>query len=409
MFGHKTKRTPSPAPAGVDAALLRSLAGIDASRAEDLIATTRLVSQPPGPVEASADDKVAYLVSGSLRFVTHAGATSTLAANQPTARFPLPGASRVARIEATTPTLLVWLPRSALTDRTAVPPEMPALDAHERKALDALHEHLQSPHFELPSLPDLAIRIGAAIDKANTTSEDIARLILLDPVLATRILSVVNSAAFGGVSQIANIQQATTRLGRSKVRSLVFSCLLKSIFRVPSGELQRRMEHIWQYSAQVAALSYVLGKATPGIDAERALLAGLIHDIGAVSIVGALGRFPALTRRDPVFDYVLASLQVDSALRIATHWHLAPELVAVVREAHDWFRIGTALADDTDIVIIARLHAAFGTPSARELPSLEKLPAFGKLANGDLTPQRSLVALERAAADVREVQTLIAA
>ena len=409
MFGNKAKPdTRSQQKRAVSAALLQRLVGPDPQSIGALTAIARLVDYPPGTIAVADHDEVAYLAAGALRFVTQSGAAVTLTSEQAAARYPLPCGHRIARIEAAKGSRLIWLPRTAMAQRQPTTPEPPKLTGSEESALTELRGYFDSPHYELPSLPDLAIKIGDAIDKNTTTSDDIARLIQLDPVLSTRMLSVVNSAAFGGVNRITSIQQATTRLGRSKVRSLVFSCLLKSIFRVSGGDLQRRMEAVWQHSVKVAALSYVLGKVTPGIDAEQTMLAGLVHDIGGVAVIGAISRFPQLAVREQVFEHVVASLRITAATRAITHWGLEQELGAVVRDAHFWQRTGTALADDTDIVIVARLHAAFGTPQAHALPRLDALPAFSKLANGDMTPRQSLAVLDRAAADVREVQALIA-
>jgi hypothetical protein len=55
------------------------------------------------------------------------------------------------------------------------------------------------------------------------------------------------------------------------------------------------------------------------------------------------------------------------------------------------------------------LHEAIGSPRQNNLPFIDSIPAFNKLANGELTPQRSLAALARAEADVREMQALIGA
>ncbi|MCB1800460.1 MAG: HDOD domain-containing protein [Gammaproteobacteria bacterium] len=408
MFGRNRKRNSGDSnPASAATEHLSSLVGIDQQKAALLAHAVRQRSYPRGVVTQVPQDEVGYLVAGALRIIDSDGNVHKLSADQPAAHYPLPCSGGMSQIEATVQSTLLWLPRVMLSDTTPTTPTPPKLSAPAAAALDDLRELLSSPRFELPSLPDLAIKIGAAIDRDNTTSEDIARLIQLDPVLSTRILSVVNSAAFSGVGRVGSIQQATTRLGRKKVRSLVFSCLLKSIFKIPSGELQRRMSEVWQHSAQVAALSYVLGGLTPGIDAEQALLAGLVHDIGSVAVMGGIARFPALIKDDATFDYVLASLRIDSATRVISHWGLEQELGAVVRECHNWTRIGSALIDNTDIVILARLHAAFGTRHARDLPPVDRLPAFQKLADGEMTPRHSLAVLERADADVRAVQDLI--
>jgi HD-like signal output (HDOD) protein len=270
-----------------------------------------------------------------------------------------------------------------------------------------LRDHFRRERAELPSLPDLALKIGRAIDDPNNANEDIARLIQLDPSLTARLISVVNSAAFGGFNKITSINQATARLGRTKVRSLVYSCLLKNIFKASSNLLKRRMETVWQHSVHVAALSFVRGRETSGIDSEQALLAGLVHDIGAVAAIGGISRFPVLAEREAVLDHVIETLRVEVGLQTLKHWGLHSEFADVVRDAENWHRIGWAIPQNADVVILAQLHAMVGSARRSMLPRIDAVPAFSKLARGELTPKHSLALLEEAEADVREVRALI--
>ena len=285
--------------------------------------------------------------------------------------------------------------------------ECPELTPEETEAYDQLRAYFHKGQCELPSLPDLALKIGKAIDDPNNANEDIARLIQLDPSLTARLISVVNSAAFGGFNKITSINQATARLGRTKVRSLVYSCLLKGIFRISSPALKKRMEALWQHSVHVAALSFVLGRETSGIDSEQALLAGLVHDIGAVAAIGGINRFPVLARREEVLDYTLDSLRTDVGLQTLRQWGLYSEFADVVRDAENWQRIGWAIPQNADVVILAQLHAMVGSTRGKRLPRIDTVPAFSKLARGELTPRHSLALLEEAEADVREVRSLI--
>jgi hypothetical protein len=79
----------------------------------------------------------------------------------------------------------------------------------------------------------------------------------------------------------------------------------------------------------------------------------------------------------------------------------------VARHADHWHRFGTAIPDYLDVVLLAQLHAFIGQGVRRDLPPIDQIPAFSKLALGKLTPQRSIGVLEHAAADVREIETLL--
>ena len=358
-------------------------------------------------------DKNLFLTGGSIQIRTHSRCDVLLKAGTPQARYPLPSRPNVSSLHAIEPCELLVIPRPGGTGRHHRTAERahahPELSADEAVAMQQLRAHFHETHCDLPSLPDLALKIGQAIDDPKNDNEHIARLIQLDPSLTARMLSVVNSAAFGGMSRITSISQATARLGRNKVRSLVYSCLLKGIFEVSSPAMKQRAEALWQHSVSVAALAFVLGRATPGIDAEQALLAGLIHDIGAVAIIGGVNQFPALTRRELVLDYIIASMRTELGLRTLRQWRLHSEFRDVIRDARNWRRVGSAIPENPDVVILAQLHAMIGTPEQSRLPRIDTVPAFSKLAHGELTPRHSLSLLEEAEADVREMRALIGA
>jgi hypothetical protein len=89
------------------------------------------------------------------------------------------------------------------------------------------------------------------------------------------------------------------------------------------------------------------------------------------------------------------------------YWRLEDAFQEVVSNASNWHRIGSAIPDNVDVMLLARLHALIGSPEQARLPRLDEVPAFAKLARGELTPRHSLAMLEAAEADVREVYSLI--
>jgi HD-like signal output (HDOD) protein len=414
MLSRWLKRSDTAQPVGSEElALLRPYAGLPQDLLESAASVVERKEVRPGLISDTlpADDAV-FLQHGKLQLQTKTGYLLHLEADTPLARFPLPHRSALLSLYASETSRFLIVPESVATaplDHHDHHLQRPRLFPDEADAIEQLRAYFRGDHCELPSLPDLALKIGKAIDDTKNDNEDIARLIQLDPALTARIISVVNSAAFGGVQKITSTQQATARLGRRKVRSLVYSCLLKSIFKVNSPGLKQRMEDLWQHSAYVAALSFVLGRQTPGIDPEQALLAGLVHDIGAVAVIGGINRYPVLARRPEVMNYAIDSMRLEAGSLTLREWDLEDTFREVVCNAANWQRIGSAIPDNVDVVLLARLHALIGSTEQSQLPRIDQIPAFAKLARGELTPRHSLLMLEEAEADVREVRSLISA
>lgn len=347
-----------------------------------------------------------FLLDGRMVISDADGIQHPLDAAMPAARFPLPtgegydyrfkSAASLARLQPDA--------RKHCYEDTLIQCEEGGV---EDQIYYDFYRTLQEGRCELPSMPDLAARIGLAIDDPNTGNEDIARIIQSDPALTARILSVVNSAAFGGMMQITDLNQAVARLGRQQIRSLVFSCIVKGLFRTDSKALQSRMHALWDHSCHVAAVSQALARHTPGLSPERAMLAGLVHDIGIIPILGEARNHPQLLSKLELLDQAIANLRGEVGALTLRQWKLEGDLSEIALHAEDWFRCSTALPTYVDVVQLAQLHAYIGMPRMQELPRIDEIPAFQKLMLGGLSPRRSLAILDEAEKEIQEVRTLL--
>ena len=109
-----------------------------------------------------------------------------------------------------------------------------------------------------------------------------------DPALATRVLTVANSAAYASISPCASVQQAIVRLGADTVRELLISLSVMSVFRDVLGWGR----HLRDHCAATGAVARLLGQAIPhGQPPGSVLLAGLMHDLGKLLLLQD-DRFP---------------------------------------------------------------------------------------------------------------------
>lgn len=374
---------------------------------------SKLVAVAAGPWSPERPREYMYFLrKGRLLVEDPQQARHEVSAVSAAAAFPLPTGERW-RIEATSPFELTQVPARYLELANAMHSsesgssiELLEDDASGEIYLD-FYQTLKNGKYELPSLPDLAVRIGKSIDDPNTLNSDIARLIQMDPSLAARVMSVVNSAAYRTGDPIRSLQQAVARLGRQQVRNLVFSCIIKGLFRSDSPVLKKRMQALWAHSCRVAAISFVLARVTPGLDPNRAMLAGLIHDIGAVPILQTARKHPDVSHNAALLDQIIDNLKSEIGPLTLIEWNFDEEMIALAREAEHWHRIGSAVPDYLDVVLLAQLHAFIGTPHQKNLPPIDQIPAFGKLALGQLTPRHSIGVLEHASRDIEEVESIL--
>jgi HD-like signal output (HDOD) protein len=209
----------------------------------------------------------------------------------------------------------------------------------------------------LPSLPDVAIRIGEAVNDDNADARKVASVIETDPAIALKMLKAANSARFGGVSQIATVTEAVARLGLQNTRFLVITFALRELFRTDSKALANRMSALWEHSRRIAAFTRVLGeKVEKRFNPHESLLAGLVHDIGGLAVIAYARDFPEVAGNPAALESSIAALRTQLGGMILSKWQVPPELVTAAKEAENWFRQTEGQADYADLVIVAQLH-----------------------------------------------------
>ena len=404
---------PAPSVTAETIAGLQPFARLQPQMLGTIAEHSRLVERPAGPWKPEADEGDArwYLLRGELAIERDGRLRYRLRAEDPAAAFPLPLAPGDAyRLHE--PGRLLQIPARYLNLVQAQRGEDDtAIQLHEDDDEAALYirfrEELAQGQFALPAMPDLAIRIGKALDDPHTVNEDIARLIQLDPALSARVMRVVNSAAFAGGVPAGTLHQAVSRLGRQQVRNLVFSCIIKDLFRTGSPVLRARLDALWEHSRRVAAISALLARFTPGLDADRGLLAGLVHDIGAIPLLHAARDMPELIAAPAVLDRLVTEMKGEIGRMTLRHWRFDDELAELAHQAEHWHRLGSCVPDYLDVVLVAQLHAEVGRGTGTRLPAIDAIPAFRKLALGRLTPRASIAVLEESAREIAEIEELL--
>lgn len=263
--------------------------------------------------------------------------------------------------------------------------------------------------LKLPTIPDVALKIRRAINDERANSAKISRVVQLDPAITARLVQISNSPLFRGRKKIESCPEALTRLGLRATQDIVTSLSLKSVFKARSPSIRRHMRDLWSHSSYVAAISAVLAHKTPGFDPDRAMLAGLIHDIGVVPVLTYADRNPLL-RNCPSEEMTQAvhRLRAVVGTMIMRKWNFPPDFDDVILNAENWHRDELPDPDYADIVIISQLHSFIGDISrVQKLPQMDKLPAYRKLVSGRLDIDMSLNILDEANEEIRHIQLML--
>ena len=158
------------------------------------------------------------------------------------------------------------------------------------KLTQIILQRLERDSLLIPSMPAIAIQCIGLLDDPNQTFSDVGKLVGRDPVLASRVLRMANSAAFPGKVAVATLEQAIVRMGTEGLKLALVNYSMYQAFSSKNERIRSSFRGIWEHSLAVALVAKELAERLTGSqlpDPAGVYLAGLLHDVGK-PVVGAL-------------------------------------------------------------------------------------------------------------------------
>jgi HD-like signal output (HDOD) protein/signal transduction histidine kinase len=143
--------------------------------------------------------------------------------------------------------------------------------------------------LQLPAMPQVLLRFIEATGDERSSMDSLAHLVKLDPTLSARILAVANSAAFRHGSELRSIKQSLLTLGMRMVQTIATSLAVQNIFSQIPGTSTNDLAGFWRHSLRVAETARAINDELGGAQGEQAHLAGLLHDVGQLILLGGFG------------------------------------------------------------------------------------------------------------------------
>jgi HD-like signal output (HDOD) protein len=257
-------------------------------------------------------------------------------------------------------------------------------------------------------MPAVAARIHDAMASPNWSMRTIATIIKSDLGTTTYLLQVANSPLYAGAAPVRQVEQAIARLGINSTRHLVMAHAVRSMFVTRSALLTSLMQRTWASSSRLAALSGVLAKNCSSFRPESVTLAGLLQDIGVLPILNVLNRYHEQLTNEAHVLHAIDKFAPPVGTILLTRWGFDAEMVEVARSRGNWLRDPQPTADLADVVLVARLHANITAGNqAQPSPRVDAVPAFRKLALGNVEPDGSITLLHDEAASINDLMSAL--
>ncbi len=243
-----------------------------------------------------------------------------------------------------------------------------------RPTLEALES------LDLPTPAGAVFAFLHAVAHDGVSMDELADLVRRQPALAARVLTVANSAAFRGRGEWRSLKQCLQVLGMRTLHSIAASIAVREAFSGLPSARAGDFDGFWRHSLMVAELAQAVAVEMGETDPEEAYLAGLLHDVGELLLLGGrtatYGPLLAEARgtESGLVALEQAALQTDHAAVgawLVERWQL-PSFTADALLFHHHRLEDVALADPlTRVLWVAHACATLAADAAPDLAGFD--------------------------------------
>jgi putative nucleotidyltransferase with HDIG domain len=237
----------------------------------------------------------------------------------------------------------------------------------------------------LPVMPQILVKLLEFFQADEAGMTELAKLIANDAGMTSKVLNVINSAAYSRGGKKMGLVQALSLLGLSMVKTMVMN---ESVFQTFNGfahAASTDLRWFWKHSLTVAVIAREMAKKMNYPQVEEAYLAGLLHDVGRLALLAVApneyGPYFPVQDSDSLCDLEQQLLQISHAEAgawLVERWQLdsfladsilyhheitdrltsAHALIRIVHLAQGLADLDPALALTSDVGVICGLTAA---------------------------------------------------
>lgn len=243
-----------------------------------------------------------------------------------------------------------------------------------------LAREVSGGRVELPSFPDVAVRVRKVLADESVSNDQIARVVSSDAGLAARVFTLANSAALSrGNRSVTDMKTAVNRIGHNNVRTAAVSFAIAQLRRANDlKHISTELEALWEEATMTAALAYAVATRVRGINADEAMLAGLMHNVGKIYILARAHRHETLFQDKRALAQVMRDWHASIGRAIVENWAFPEHIANAIGDQENIDR-QVSTGDLTDVLTVAVMMSAFlGHEADLEL-NMQGVQAFWRL------------------------------
>jgi len=175
------------------------------------------------------------------------------------------------------------------------------------------------------ALPEACFKVKALMEDSDSTTEDFANVISIDPSMTSRLLQIANSAIYSFPGEISTISRAINIIGTQAIYNMMLVDVAATAFKHFSTQVID-LKRFWQMSVFCGLATKNLAISAGIRDIERLFVAGLLQNFGEL-IVAKVS--PELAKQCEAYSADLLPWQLQQQVLGFTYTDVSAELLKI--------------------------------------------------------------------------------
>jgi len=239
-----------------------------------------------------------------------------------------------------------------------------------------------SDELNFPTSLDASRRVLKAVENPDVGLSELAKIVVAEPLLSAKVIRLANSVALNQSNlPVLDVRHAVLRVGLDPIKALAMALIIDQLRQSQRHSGCRVLgNRLWERSVHIAALSYVLAKKLTRLNADEAMFAGIVHDLGRFYLLSRVPDYPALLQDNVVLAQTIDDLADQASKLILNQLKLPAPVVDAVLASREYSG-AMPPASLADILFIAAAVSPCQDPfedlDARMAPAADGAAGFG--------------------------------
>ena len=210
-----------------------------------------------------------------------------------------------------------------------------------QKAAEAFRQAVSSStigELSFPTSLDTSRRVLKAVDNPDIGLAALAKIVVAEPLLSAKVIRLANSVVFNPTNQIVrDVRQAVLRVGMDPIKALAMVLIMDQLRQSQRLNGCRNLSNrLWERSVHVAALSYVLARKLTRLNADEAMFAGIVHDLGRFYLLSRAVDYPELLEDTTILAETINDLAQKTSEMVLNALNLPVSVVDAVLSSRQY-------------------------------------------------------------------------